>query len=68
MLTKFVLIVIVFSADGTQYKDFVDSPATRQECEAKRVKFVHNLKRVFDQSHYVYSACVEPRGLHVVDA
>lgn len=68
MLTKFVLVVIVMSADGMNYADFVDKPAdTLQECEEKKYLVLKSLKRQFDKSHFFFASCVAPKGLHSVE-
>jgi hypothetical protein len=68
MITKFVLIVIVMSADGMQYVDFVDKPSdTLRDCEEKKVLFLKQLKRKFDSSYFYFATCASPKGVQTMD-
>lgn len=68
MFTKFMLVIIVMSGDGNQYKDFVGALDTMKECEEMRVKVLKQSVAMFPPDAVVFSACVKPRPLGAQDA
>lgn len=68
MFTKFMLVLIVMSADGNQYKDFVGALDTMKECEELRMNVLKQSVAMFPVDVVVFSACVKPRPLNAVDA
>lgn len=67
MIAKFALVFILFTPDGSQYKDFVGIFATEAECQAKRAELHAELKRVVPDN-FIFSTCVNPRPILAVDA
>lgn len=63
MFAKIVLVFIVMTADGGQYKDFVGAFDTAEQCESAKKNLKQNISRTFPGDHVAWGACVKPQAL-----
>ena len=63
-----MLVIILMTLDAGQYRDFVGSFDTVQECEEAKANALRNMMQAFPKDTQMFAACVKPRPLHSTDA